>query len=120
MAQATRICAMQPPKVQQLVVNDGSLQRSVVRSFTITFNTAVQLPANVFEAFTLIGPNGPITTIVDTTASTPLQTVAKLTFSGAGTEFGSLKDGNYDFTILASKVHNLMGMALDGDGNGTP
>src|SRR5205085_1719943 len=40
------------------------------------------------------------------------------TFSGPLTQFGSLVDGKYTLTILASQVSNIA--ALDGNGDGTP
>ena len=36
--------------------------------------------------------------------SPPTQTVAKLTFSGAGTDFGSVADGNYTLQVLAANI----------------
>jgi hypothetical protein len=56
---------------------------------------------------------------VDTTSSTPFQTVARLTFSGAGTTTGSLNDGVYTFKVLAAGVSDLGGLVLDGDNNGS-
>ena len=38
-----------PPKVQSVVVNDGSAQRSEVRSITVTFDTLVTLDAGAFR-----------------------------------------------------------------------
>jgi hypothetical protein len=48
------------------------------------------------------------------------KTVATLTFSGAQTEYTSLKDGEYQLTIYGNKVHDsVTGTDLDGDNNGT-
>ena len=44
--------------------------------------------------------------------------MARLTFSGAVTEFASLMDGRYSLTILGNKIQTG-GVFLDGDGNGT-
>jgi hypothetical protein len=67
----------------------------------------------------LTGPNGPVTLSVDLSGSSSIWTVAKLTFSGANTDFTSLKDGRYNLSIFASQVSDLAGNAFDGDGNGT-
>ena len=40
-----------------------------------------------------------------------------LTFAGAGVEFGSLADGNYQLTVRGDRVYNGDGL-LDGDGDG--
>jgi hypothetical protein len=40
-------------------------------------------------------------------------------FSGGETEFGSLRDGRYTLTALASQI-SAGGQALDGDANGIP
>ena len=42
-----------------------------------------------------------------------------MTFSGAGIIGGSLADGNYSLTTLASAVTDAAGNQLDGDGDGT-
>src|SRR4029079_7061352 len=60
-----------------------------------------------------------VTLSVDLSGSTATQTVARLTFFGPLTEFGSLIDGNYSLTVLSSRVSGPGG-ALDGDNNGTP
>jgi subtilisin-like proprotein convertase family protein len=111
------------PTVSNFKVHDGSNQRSLVKSLTVTFNGVVTLPSNMADAFTLFrtGPGTPNANVglsVDTSLSTPTQTIAKITFTGALTEFGSLIDGRYDFTINSSQV-NAGGVLLDGDNNGT-
>ena len=59
-----------------------------------------------------------VTLAVDQSASTATQTIARLSFGGALTEFGSLADGLYRLTILSAKVSGS-GQPLDGDANGT-
>jgi hypothetical protein len=110
--------------VQTTQVNGGSAQRSRVTSVTVTFSAAVTLPANAAQAFRLtrtgLGtPTGDVTLAVDLTGSTATQTVARLTFSGALTESGSLADGNYTLTVLGSQV-SAGGQLLDGNGDGQP
>jgi hypothetical protein len=109
-----------PPSIFNIQVNDGSVQRSRVTSITVTFIELVSLPTPPANAFTLTGPNGPVTLAVDTSGSTSIQTVAKLTFSSATTtDFTSLKDGRYTLKVLAAQVTDLAGNPLDGNGDGT-
>jgi hypothetical protein len=109
----------QPPRVSSTIVADGSAQRSVVRSLTVTIDQPVLFAGSPAAAFTLTrtGPGGasgpvPLTASVVTGNST----VVTLTFSGPLTEFGSLVDGRYELKLSASQV---MGTdALDGNGDG--
>src|SRR5207253_806127 len=93
----------QPARVTSVVVNNGAAQRSRVTSVTVTFNTVVTFAGSPASAFRLTrtGPGAPadVTLAVDLTGGTALQTVARLTFSGSLTEFGSLSDGNYALTV---------------------
>src|SRR5439155_20411212 len=60
---------------------------------------------------------------VSFTATTSIQyggTVVTLSnFMGPATEFGSLRDGRYTLTAIASQI-SAGGQALDGDADGTP
>jgi hypothetical protein len=113
----------QPARVASVMVNDGTAQRSRVTSVTVTFNTVVSFAGSPASAFRLTrtSPGAPadVTLAVDLTGSTALQTVARLTFSGPSTEFGSLGDGNYALTVAAAQV-SADGLLLDGDADGQP
>jgi hypothetical protein len=111
----------QPPQVFQYSFGDGSAQRSQVSKIQISFDHPVDFANNDMPAaFQLVGPNGAVPVSVDTTLSSPEQTVVTLTFPpGPGVESnGSLKNGLYALTILSTKV-STGGINLDGDGNGT-
>jgi hypothetical protein len=113
-----------PLQVASAKVNGGAVQRSRVTDITVAFTGLATLPANPVDAFRLtrLNPDGSasdVTLAVDLSGSTATQTVARLTFSGGLTEFGSLADGRYRLTILASQVSGN-GQPLDGDANGTP
>jgi hypothetical protein len=45
--------------------------------------------------------------------------VTLTSFTGSEAQFGSLKDGRYTLTVLASQI-SAGGLALDGDGDGLP
>jgi hypothetical protein len=111
-----------PPRVNSVQINDGSAQRSRVTSVTVTFSEVVTLPGTPATAFELKrqGDNAAPTLAVDLSGSTGTQTIAKLTFSGAATDFTSLADGRYTLTVFAASVTDLPAQQfLDGDGNGT-
>ena len=102
-----------------VTVNDGSIQRSRVNSLTVTFSKPMQL-GSIAGAFQLMHQGvGSVPLTVDTSASTPQASIITLTWSGAGIESGSLPDGDYVLTIIASQALDLAGQQLDGNGDGT-
>jgi PKD repeat protein len=110
-----------PAQVRSVVVNDGSAQRSMVDSITVTFSTQVDIAAGAFQ---LVQAYGGTTTAVSgvvsfTTALTADgRTVATLTFAGSGIVGASLADGRYTLTITSGLVtDHLLGAPLDGDGD---
>jgi hypothetical protein len=104
------------PGVAAFAIDDGSTQRSRIRSLTVTFNRLVSFGGSPFS---LTGPAGSVPIIVDTSNSTATQTIARLTFGGSGLEAGSLADGFYQFKVLSAGVSSG-GQPLDGDGNNAP
>jgi hypothetical protein len=105
------------PKVTNVTINDGTPQRSRVTFVQVDFSQVVTANPGAFQ---LVRPldNAVVTLSVDLSASSATSTRAILTFSGANTEFGSLADGRYRLTIVASAVSSPSGQ-LDGDGDGT-
>jgi hypothetical protein len=106
-----------PPQVAAPQINDGSVQRSMVRSITVTFDEPVFFSGDPAAAFTLTrnGSVGSVQLAVASYANNPNGLVT-LNFSGPLTEFGSLIDGQYSLTIDASQVKNIAN--LDGTGAG--
>jgi hypothetical protein len=126
----------QPTKVAGIQINDGTAQRSEVRSVSVTFSTAVTFAnGNAAAAFQLTHlQDGLIVNNLSAAVSTnPAgQTVVTLTFTTAGnaaTEIdpvsalnggpASLADGRYQLTVNAGLVTGSQGLLLDGDNNGT-
>jgi photosystem II stability/assembly factor-like uncharacterized protein len=120
-----------PPTVAGVQVNDGSVQRSEVRSIAVTFSGTVSFAggnANAAAAFQLQhvtdGVNVGLTAVVSTDAQG--RTVVSLSFSGSEIDpvsilnggIASLSDGRYTLTVLASQI-SANGLALDGNGDGT-
>jgi uncharacterized delta-60 repeat protein len=101
-------------------VNDGSVERSQVASLTVRFSSQVTFRGSPAKAFTLVRTGGGAVTFTAIVSVEYGGTVVVLTnFIGPETEFGSLRDGRYTLTALASQI-SAEGQALDGDANGTP
>ena len=109
--------ARPPAPTAALQVDDGTGQRSAVRSLTLTFNTLVTIGVN---GVVLTGPGGTTTLTPDFSLSTTPQTIVKYTVSGPGVTPAGLIDGNYTLTIRTNLVANFNPEGYDGDGNGTP
>jgi hypothetical protein len=126
----------QPIAVAGVQVNDGSDQRSEVRSISVTFSGPVSfVNGNAAAAFQLLhvqdGVNvANLQAAVATNAAG--QTVVTLTFTTAGNAAAevdpfsttngvgaSLADGRYQLTVLGAAVFDAaLGWTLDGDGDG--
>jgi hypothetical protein len=104
-----------PPKIESVVVNDGSAQRSMVTSLTVTFDRVVTFDPGAFEVWDEKGSEVQLdlaTSVIDG------RTVAVLTFGGPGITGGSLADGSYQLTIRGDHIRDEEGQELDGDGDG--
>lgn len=105
-----------PPLVEAIVIDDGTNQRSQVRSITVDFDSQVIADEGAFEVSDADGNP------VEVTATTSIvngKTRAVLEFTGSLVEGnGSLVDGNYQLRILASLLRDLAGNPLDGDEDG--
>jgi hypothetical protein len=109
------------PQVQSTRINDGAAQRSRVTSLTVTFDTIVNFESNVADAFTLVRNGGkPISFKVTASNATGVTVITLNDFTGSSSQFGSLADGRYTLTALASHITDNLGQALDGDANGQP
>ena len=125
----TAAAAPPAPTVTGVQVNDGSAQRSEVRSITVTFSGPVMFAggdAAAAAAFQLQrltdGLDVTLAAAVSTTGSG--QTTVTLTFSGNETDSVSgdnggqlsLADGLYQLTILSASVTGAGNAALAGGG----
>ena len=104
-----------PATVGGVAVNDGSAQRSIVTSLTVTFDRVVTLDPG---AFGLRHANGGEVGLSVAASVVGGRTVAVLTFTGPGILGGSLADGNYALTTRGDRVRDAVGRSLDGDGDG--
>jgi hypothetical protein len=94
------------PTVTSVLVNDGSAQRSRVTSLTVTFSMQVSFTTTPGAAFTLTrNSDGAAVGFTATASVASGVTVVTLNgFIGSATEFGSLADGRYTLTALASQI----------------
>ncbi len=96
------------PAIESIVINDGQSQRSRVDRLTVTFNGEVETTENAFSVRDRATDQQ-----VDLSLAIDLQdgkTIATLTFlpgpavATAATGLHSLRDGNYELTIVGSLV----------------
>jgi VCBS repeat-containing protein len=91
-----------PPKVKSVVINNGSAQRSLIRSVTVTFDTLVTFDAGAFS-LVRTGSVRPVLTRQVTAVNG--ETRVTFTFSGTGTVGRSLTDGNWTLQVNRLRVH---------------
>ena len=102
------------PTVANVQVNDGTAQRSEVRSIAVTLSGPVTFAGGAAAAFQLQHVQDGVNVALAAAVSTDVQgrTVVTLTFSGTETDpvsglnggIASLADGRYSLTILSSQV----------------
>jgi subtilase family serine protease len=126
---AASLVVAAPVSVVAVQINDGSDQRSEVRSISITFSGPVNFAGNnAAAAFQLLHIQSGMNVVLNPVISSDSQgrTVVTLFFSGSETDpdsvlnggIASLADGQYTLTVLAGSITDSNGVALDGDGNG--
>ena len=104
------------PQNQLFTINDGSAQRSMIDSLTITFNQLVTFSPG---AFTLVNQKGMPIGLRTITENIDGQTVVLIQFTGSGIIGGSLADGSYTFTIVSSLIQLESGGLYNGGVNQT-
>ena len=103
-----------PLKVESVSVNDGSAQRSMVNSITVTISGDAVLDPGAID---LRRQDGTPVNFQLNVSLVGGKTVAVLTFAGPEFVGGSLADGSYTLTVLVDRVHDRWGRELDGDGD---
>jgi hypothetical protein len=102
-----------PPVVASFQVNDGSVQRAMVDSLTVTFNEPVTLASNALTIEQLSTTGGsPTSMSFSQTTSNDITWV--LTFTDASYIGGSLPDGKYDLIVSSSAVTDAGGQPISG------
>jgi len=101
--------------VQNVQINDGSIQRSEITSITVSFSRSVgKVDDGAFQIVAQQGGGNPAV-VVSWNAS---RTSATLTLTGSLIIGGSLQDGNFSLVMDSTKIHDPSGGLLDGDGDG--
>jgi hypothetical protein len=108
-------------------LDSGTAERSVVRSITVTFSENVSYPSGAAAAFQLArlntsasaGPIGNAPINIATGSNTASITFSDSTFApqasaGSATQGGSVIDGQYQLTIIASNVTGVGGQLNGG------
>jgi hypothetical protein len=111
-AEATTLVSPSGVNVQNVIINDGLAQRSMVNSITVTFNTIVTLDPGAFE---VLRQGGGAFSVAFTTSVQNGKTVAVISFSGADIIGGSLADGQYTLITHGDHVHGGEGQTMAGD-----
>jgi hypothetical protein len=102
-AATVNIAVSAAPRVESVVINDGSAQRSIIRSITITFDTLVTFDTG---AFSLVRTSGGAPSRVATITQVNGKTVVVLSnFGGSGAIYGSLADGLWTLKVVGARVH---------------
>jgi hypothetical protein len=103
-------------------INDGTGQRSMVYSLTVTFDSVVTFATIPGAAFTLTRIGGAAVGSFQanaTTVNNGTQTQVVLSgFRGAEAHAGSLAEGRYTLGVMASQITS-QGLPLDGNADGT-
>ena len=96
-------------EVTSFMVNNGSAQRSMVDSLTLTFGAPVTLAPGAIVLTTQSG------LVMPFQVSTTDNTTYVLSFSGAQITGGSLPNGSYVLTVNSSAVSGTSGGAMAAD-----
>jgi Ca2+-binding RTX toxin-like protein len=96
----------QPPKIQE-----GSAQRSLIKSLTLVFDQHIEFANSPVDAFELIRREdaGAVVLSVQHTIDEHGRSVVELFFSGALTRNGALLDGNYQLRIRSTEIVGWQG-----------
>jgi len=100
-----------PPAISRFDIDDGSKQRSMIRSFTVVFNQPVDLQAVLITLTRSDGTQYAVTT--SNPSGDGLTWV--LGFFGPDTIGSSLPDGLYTLRIASGAIVSALGQPLTGD-----
>ncbi len=101
------------PALPSLSINDGAVQRSMVKKLTLSFGEKVVLGTGSVTLTKSDGSAVPDTTLLVSNPSGDQMSYV-LSFSGTGVVGGSLADGIYDLSVAAAGVQDLAGNAMTG------
>ncbi len=120
-AVSTTFLLIDLPGIEQVIVGDGSLQRSIVNQLKVFFDSPVDVDSGI-DAFVVERSTGPMS-LVETMWTSELvdgRSVVTITFAGTMAEpgTGSLIDGEYKLTIDGAHIRRAgTNTLLDADGD---
>ncbi len=97
------------PQIEDVVIDNGSAQRSTIRSITVNFDSAVTIDDGAFAVTSAEGVDVDVNVDVFDLGG---RTQAVLQFGG------SLADGRYQLEVRDALIRDAAGNRLDGDGDG--
>ncbi len=106
-------------QISKIAIGGGSSQRSRITDVTIEFDGPVSLQSGAVSVIKRGAGGGAVAATATAVADSDNRKYL-VTFSGPFVQYGSLMDGNYELSILATSATNPSGFAIDGDQNGTP
>jgi hypothetical protein len=114
---------IQPPPQVSLQLNDGSIQRSRVTQFVITFNHLdITTTSGIKNACQLkrVSDNAVVTIALGGTGSgsTPTSLSYAFHFTAGPLNNGALADGVYELIVFGMQIADETGQHLDGNGDG--
>lgn len=111
--------AVRPPRVAELRIDDGSGQRSMIRSLRVTFDAIIDYNTVPNNAFQLTGPGGSYGLAIGDIDNSAGRSVVTMTFTGPTIVDGSLPNGDFSFKAVANELFDGLSQFLDGDANGS-
>jgi glucose/arabinose dehydrogenase len=109
---------LRPPRVAEFRVDDGSAQRSRVRSLSVAFDAIVSYLSIPSNAYTLTTPAGVSVGLVPGAIDNSTgRSVVTFSFTG-GLDVDSLPNGDYSLRIAASELIDSAAQILDGNADG--
>ena len=99
-------------------IDDNTAQRSFIQTFSLTFNSIVEITGDAFQFQNLT--TGDFVDDVPVVSELGGRTIVNFTFTPGNSvnANGLLRNGDYQLTVDATMISSL-GTLLDGDGDGT-
>ena len=109
----------QPAAAPAIILNDTTVDRSIVNEVVVSFDDIVTLGTDSFELVRR-GDDGGTVNVTPTVDNSTGVSVVTLAFDAGAfvTDSGSLVDGNYQLTVFGDQITTDNGVAIDGDGDG--
>lgn len=95
------------PVLSGIVIENGQVQRSMVRTVTVAFDKRVILPSDAIEVRNSL--NQLISLVITPSSDGRRYTIA---FTGSGVLAGSLPDGRYTLTVRSDRIADPYGQSL--------